>query len=69
MPVSSAEVQWVWKENFCVYGSRKVWRQLCREGVEVARCTVERLMRRLGILGVVRGQRPFTTISDPGHLI
>ncbi len=48
-------------------GARKVWRQLRLEGVNVARCTVERLMRRLGILGVVRGQRPFTTISDPGQ--
>ena len=57
----------MWEENFCVYGARKVWRQLRREGVKVARCTVERLMRRLGIRGVVRGQRPFTTISDPGQ--
>lgn len=57
----------MWEENFCVYGARKVWRQLRREGVNVARCTVERLMRRLGIRGVVRGQRPFTTISDPGQ--
>ena len=38
----------VWKENFSVYGARKVWRQLIREGIEVARCTVERLMRELG---------------------
>ncbi len=63
----TAEIQRVWEENFCVYGARKVWRQLRREGVNVARCTVERLMRRLGIRGVVRGQRPFTTISDPGQ--
>ena len=61
----TAEIKRVWEENFCVYGARKVWRQLRREGVNVARCTVERLMRRLGIRGVVRGQRPFTTISDP----
>ncbi|MBE0401866.1 IS3 family transposase [Halomonas sp. FME1] len=57
----------MWQENFCVYGARKVWRQLRREGVNVARCTVERLMRRLGIRGVVRGLRPFTTISYPGQ--
>ncbi|KJD18092.1 transposase, partial [Vreelandella aquamarina] len=63
----TAEIQRVWEENFCVYGARKVWRQLRREGVNVARCTVERLMRRLGIRGVVRGQRPFTTISDPAQ--
>tara|TARA_B100000929_G_scaffold239415_1_gene196484 strand:- start:260 stop:520 length:261 start_codon:yes stop_codon:yes gene_type:complete len=57
----------VWKENFCAYSARKVWRQLRREGVNVARCTLERLMRHLGIRGVVRGQRRFTTISDPGQ--
>jgi transposase InsO family protein len=60
-----AEIQRVWEENFRVYGARKVWHQLRRENVDVARCTIERLMRRLGIRGVVRGQRPFTTISDP----
>jgi len=54
----------VWKENFRVYGARKVWRQMNREGIRVARCTVERLMRRLGIKGVVRGRRCRTTISD-----
>ena len=41
----------VWKENFSVYGPRKVWKQLKREGVEVARCTIERLMRDLGLRG------------------
>jgi putative transposase len=50
----------VWRENFRVYGVRKVWRQLTRDGVEVARCTVERLMRAMGLQGAVRG-RPFTT--------
>ena len=54
----------VWEENFRVYGVRKVWRQLRREGIEVARCTVERLMRRLGLRGVVRGKRVFTTVVD-----
>jgi len=46
------------------YGSRKVWRQLKREGISVARCTVERLMRQEGLRGVVRGKRVFTTQSD-----
>jgi len=51
-------------ENFGVYGARKVWRQLNREAVPVARCTVERLMRAEGIRGVVRGKRYKTTIPD-----
>ena len=59
------EVQRVWEENFRVYGARKVWRQLGREGVSVARCTVECLMQKIGIHGVVRGKKPFTTVSDP----
>ncbi len=63
----TAEIQRAWEDNFSVYGARKVWRQLRREGIDVARCTVERLMRRLGIRGVVRGQRHFTTISDPAQ--
>lgn len=54
----------VWEENLEVYGVRKVWRQLKREGFQVARCTVERLMRRLGIEGVVRGKPRRTTFSD-----
>ena len=58
------EIERVWKEHFGVYGARKVWRQLGREGVEVARCTVERRMREMGLQGVVRG-RPFkTTVTD-----
>lgn len=51
-------VQRVWEQNFRVYGARKVWRQLNREGVMVARCAVERLMRRLGIEGIRRGKSP-----------
>ena len=47
-----------------MYGARKVWRQLQREGVEVARCTVERLMRLEGLKGVVRGEKKRTTIPD-----
>ena len=48
------QIQRVWDENLQVYGADKVWRQLRREGVDVARCTVERLMRQLGLKGVVR---------------
>jgi transposase InsO family protein len=55
-------IQRVWHENYRVYGARKVWKQLRREGRPVARCTVERLMGRLGLRGVVRGRRCRTTI-------
>ena len=51
----SQAVYRVWNENYQVYGARKVWRQLQREGQDVARCTVERLMKRLEIQGVIRG--------------
>ncbi len=51
--------------NFGVYGARKVWRQLGREGVLVARCTVERLMRGMGLRGVMRGREARTTVSNP----
>ncbi len=54
----------VWESNFGVYGARKVWRQLHREGTKVARCTVERLMRLEGLVGVVRGETRGTTIPD-----
>ena len=57
--------QRVWEENYRLYGARKIWRQLNREEVEVARCTVERLMRQLGIQGVVRGRKRITTRSNP----
>jgi transposase InsO family protein len=58
-------IERVWKQNFSVYGARKVWRQLGREGVAVARCTVERLMRQMGLQGAVRGRRfKKTTIVD-----
>ncbi len=59
------EVQRVFQENFAVYGVRKVWRQLQREGFRVARCTVARLMRQLGLAGVVRGKPVRTTVSNP----
>jgi transposase InsO family protein len=55
----------VFAENFGVYGARKVWRQLRREGEAVARCTVERLMRAMGLQGVRRGKTVRTTRSDP----
>ena len=58
------EIQRVWKANMQVYGADKVWRQLAREEIMVARCTVERLMRRLGLRGVMRGKVVRTTISD-----
>ncbi len=57
-------IERVWKEHFGVYGARKVWRQLIREDVEVARCTVERLMREMGLQGVVRGRTFKTTVAD-----
>jgi len=61
------EIERVWKENFGVYGARKVWRQLRREGVDVARCTVERLMCQMGLQGAIRGRKyKTTTISDEG---
>jgi putative transposase len=60
----SHEIERVWNENFRVYGVRKVWRQLRREDFEVARCTVQRLMRRLGLRGVIRGKMVRTTVSD-----
>jgi putative transposase len=58
------EIQRVFDENFGVYGARKVWRQLKREGFDVARCTVERLMRVMGLQGVIRGKRVRTTVPD-----
>jgi len=60
----TAEIRRVYEENFRVYGIRKVWRQLLREGTVVARCTVARLMRTMGLQGVVRGKRVRTTISN-----
>jgi transposase InsO family protein len=68
------EIERVHKANFDVYGARKVWRQLRRDNVIAARCTVERLMRRMGLQGVIRGRRCRTTIADdsaalPGDLV
>jgi len=59
------EIERVWQENFEVYGVPKVWRQLKREGFVIARCTVERLMRKLGLKGVTRGPKQcWTTNAD-----
>ena len=58
------EIRRIFDENFQVYGVRKVWRQLKREGQEVARCTVARLMKRLGLQGIIRGKPHRTTFSD-----
>jgi putative transposase len=58
------QIQRVWHANLQVYGADKVWRQLNREGVTVARCTVERLMKHLGLEGVRRGKVVRTTIPD-----
>lgn len=60
----SVAIRRVWNENFQVYGVRKIWRQLQREGLEVARCTVARLMRHMGLKGATRGKAVRTTISD-----
>ena len=57
----------MWEGNLKVYGADKVWHQLTREGIAVARCTVERLMRRMGIEALYR--RPRTTKPTPGHKI
>jgi transposase InsO family protein len=59
------KIERIWKDNFEVYGARKVWRQLKREKVDVARCTVERLMREMGLQGAIRGRSyKKTTIVD-----
>jgi len=58
------EIRRVWEENFQVYGVRKVWRQLNREQIKIAKCTVERLMKKLGLQGVKRGKGYKTTIPD-----
>ena len=68
------EIRRVWEANLRVYGVRKVWRQLIREGIRVARCTVARLMRQLGLVGAIRGRRfkttvPDTSVSRPADLV
>jgi len=58
------QIRRVFDDNFRVYGVRKVWRQLNRQGEKVARCTVARLMRGMGLQGAVRGKPARTTVSD-----
>jgi len=58
------EIERVWNSNLRVYGADKVWKQLRREQIAVARCTVERLMRRQGLRGVIRGKSVRTTVPD-----
>jgi transposase InsO family protein len=60
----SVQIRRVFEENFGVYGVRKVWKQLAREGITVARCTVARLMKSMGIKGIIRGKSVTTTIPD-----
>ena len=62
------EIVRVFAENFEVYGVRKVWRQMLREGFGVARCTVKRLMADLGLQGVIRGKPVRTTVQDKAAL-
>jgi len=63
------QIERVWKENLGVYGVRKVWRQLKREEVDVARCTVARLMRQMGLEGARRGKRfkKTTVVDEAAH--
>ncbi len=58
------EIERVWEQNYKVYGVRKVWHQMRREGFDIARCTVARLMKDMGIEGVIRGKKVRTTIPD-----
>jgi putative transposase len=62
-----AEITRVWKENYEVYGADKVWLELNRQGISVARCTVERLMRGLGLQGARHGRKVRTTVRDERH--
>ena len=59
------QIECLWRANREVYGAKKVWRAMHRQGIAVARCTVERLMRDLGLKGEVRGRRIRTTWPDP----
>ena len=58
------EIERVWEQNYKVYGVRKVWHQMRREGFDIARCTVARLMNDMGLEGVIRGKKARTTIPD-----
>ncbi len=63
----AVQIRRVWQGNYEVYGARKVWRQMRREHQGVARCTVERLMREMGLCGAARGKTVKTTQADPGN--
>ena len=62
--VLSVDIERIWQANMQVHGADKVWRQLRRKGTDVAPCTVERLMRRAGLRGVMRGKVVRTTVAD-----
>ena len=62
--VLAPQIERIWQANMQVYGAEKVWRQLRRGGMEAARCTVERLMRRAGLRGVMRGKVVKTTVGN-----
>jgi transposase InsO family protein len=62
--VLRGHIRRVWMENRLVYGAKKVWKGLLREGLKIARCTVARLMRQMGLIGAVRGTKVKTTIPD-----
>lgn len=61
------DIQRVWKDNFRGYGARKAWQQLLRKGIDVARCTVERLMKKLGMHGVQRSIKYWTADNQCGR--
>ncbi len=64
-----AEIIRVWNDNFEVYGVRKMWKELTRQGIDAARCTIARLLSRLGLTGAVRGDhKKQTTIVEPQAL-
>lgn len=60
-----AQIERVHAASFGLYGSRKIWHQMRREGIKVAKCTVERLMRTMGLAGMRRGKKTITTVSNP----
>ena len=64
--VLRVEIREIWDDNFQVYGARKMWRELKRNGFRVARCTVERLMRSMGLQGTIRGRGTRTTVAKAG---
>jgi len=63
--VLRAQIERVHTASFGLYGSRKIWHQMRREGIKVAKCTVERLMRTMGLAGITRGKKTITTVSNP----